>query len=284
MARSEVNRATARSSQEDSSRAKELHRKFRKLVEELGEIDEQIQSGTMIDHTTGTKFSDVSAAKRMGMIKTVDAVCDFLRVGGAPYRILFLLSYELQQLRSGFTSGALTATRLRAGRKLDRPKISELKGRIVGIARLRMASGESRNDAIAWVARKIPDRLASELSSKPIKASTVKEWMDNFDCGAKILDLFASEEMRKDFESLFPDPTAADEGEDSINWRKLAFLRAHVPEHKNLINSRFGLMGFMIEIYCYQAGYRPSFDRLFAELEELAVGLTPSDPSAATNL
>jgi hypothetical protein len=280
MTRSKVNQTMARSTEEDCSEAKELHRKFMKLVKELGEIDEQLESGSMIDIATGANFTDWSAAKRMAMIYAVDAVNSFLAPESKALRLLW---HDLQQLRLGRTPEALTAKEPQAGRKPDSFRVAGLKGRIAGLARLRMASGELRNDAAAWVARKITPQLASKLSSKPIEASTVKEWMDQYDCGADIVDLFASEEKRKDFESCLGAPAAADEDEDeeSIDRRvrMWAFLRDHVPENKKAKsrNSLAGVMGFMIEVYL--GSYQPNFNLLLADLEELATGLTPSDPS-----
>jgi hypothetical protein len=269
MTGSNDNRATTCATEEGCSEAKELHRKFRKLVEQLGESDERLESGSMIDIATGTNFADRSAAKRMAMMCALDAVSGFLSSEGIHSKALHQLWYDLQQLRLGVTPGALSAKKPQAGRRPDSFKVSELKGRMAGIARLRIASGELRNDAAAWVARKLRPPLASQLSSKPIEASTVKEWMDQYDCGANILDLFESEEKRRDFESCFAVPAAVDEDEDeeSIDRRvrQWAFLRDHVPENKKG-NSLAGLMGFMIQVYI---GYHhPNFDRLLADLEE----------------
>jgi hypothetical protein len=279
MARSMTSRVMARSTHED-----ELHRKFRALIQELREIEEELESGSMIDVKTATNFTDRSAAERMAMIYAVDAVNRFLTLQGATCKILFQLSFDLQQLRFGVAAGPLSPERPLAGRKKDSPEISYLKGRIAGIARLQVKSGQPRNDAAAWIARKIPVRVASRLSSKPIKASTVKEWIDQYDCGANILDVFASQDKRKDFESCFPAPTGMgkDEDEDSCDRfaRQLTFWGELVPEHKRR-NSIPGIMGFMFEI-CegYLADGRPlNFAQLLADLEEL-----PSDGSAETDL
>jgi hypothetical protein len=276
MTRSTVAQTTLRSIVKDCSETADLHRKFGALVQELKEIDQDLQSGSMIDIAAGTNFSDPSAAERMAIIYAIDAVQSFLASEGAWCKVLFRLSHDLQQLRFGVASGSLTAVKPRAGRKGDAPAVSELKGRVAGIARLLIESGQSRNDAAAWIARKIPDRLADRLSSKPIEASTVKEWMDQYDCGANILDVFASEEKQREFESCFATPTEVDgaEEEDAIDRtvRLWAFLREHVPEHKKQKrrNSISGMKGFMIEIYIGSLfGYRPNFDHLFADLEEL---------------
>jgi hypothetical protein len=227
-------------------REMDLHCKFEALVEKLREIDEELQSGSMIDIATGTNFSDPSAAERQAMIDAVYEVLHFLRWES---KVLFRLSHDLQQLRFGVASGPLTAVKPRAGRKGDAPAVSELKGRVAGIARLLIESGQLesgelesvRNRAAAWVARKIPARLASRLSSKPIEASTVKEWMDQYDCGANILDVFASEEKQKEFESCFVAPTEVDGDEEEDDFdrtgRLCSFLREHVPEHKKSTNA-----------------------------------------------
>jgi hypothetical protein len=277
MARSTISRAVARSTLED-----ELHRKVKALVQELREIEEELESGSMIDVKTATSFSDRSAAERMAMIEAVDAVRRFLTSEGARCKILYQLWLDLQQLRFGVASGALTPKVL-AGRKKDSPEVSFLKGRIAGIARLAMTSGQSRNDAAAWVARKIPARLESRLSSNAINASTVKEWIDQYDCGANFLEVFASEETRKDFASCFPAPTETGKDEDKDTGdraaRQLTFLRELVPQHKRR-NSMHGTMGFIFQISAYLAdGRPPNFDHLLADLEQF-----PSASSAKTDL
>jgi hypothetical protein len=158
-----------------------------------------------------------------------------------------------------------------------------LKGRITGIARLQIALGQTREAATTWVARKISSDLTSRLSSKPIEVSTVKQWIDRCDCGGKILDMFASSEGRKAFETCLDGPTA---GEDRIDHvvRLTEFVREHAPENKR--SNPIGVLGFMFEVYIgasyFAEGYQPDLDTLLADIERDAVKLIPSDPSAAT--
>jgi hypothetical protein len=205
----------------------------------------------------------------------------FLASEGARSEILDELLHDLRQLRFGVASGALTPKVL-AGRKKDSPEVSFLKGRIAGIARLQMMSGQSRDYAAAWVARKIPTGLESQLSSKAIKASTVKEWIEQYDCGvANILKVFSSEEKVKDFESCFRAPGTGKDDDDSSDRfvRQLTFLRELVPENKRR-NSFRGIQGFIFQISAYFAdGCPPNLDHLLTDLEEL-----PSGPSVETDL
>jgi hypothetical protein len=261
----------------------ELHREFSKFVRALGEIDEELKSGAMVDIVAGKNFSDQCAAERMAMMYAVDAVNHFLASQGINCKILHQLWLDLQQVRLGSAVGRLTP-KPRAGRKKDSCEVAYLKGRIAGIARLKMTSGQSRDDAAAWVARKIPAGLASQLSSKPIEKSTVKEWIDQYDCGADLIEVLASDEKRKVFESCFPAPTETgkDDDEDPCEReaQRLISLRELVPQHKRR-NSISGLVGFMSEIYAASVadGYRPNFDHLLTDLEE-----RPSASSAEVDL
>jgi hypothetical protein len=264
-------------------KGRKLYHNFRTLVGELADIDAQLKSGSLIDTSTGKNFSDPAAAERLAMIYTLDALRCFLNSQGFYCDILFDLSHYLMDLRHGRTAASLTANKARAGRKHDSPEISHLKGRIAGIARLQMTLGQTREAATAWVARKIPSELASRLSSKPIEVSSVKEWMERYDCGGKILDMFASGEGRKAFESCLDGPAA---GEDRIDHvvRVTEFVREHAPKNKR--SNSFGVLGFMFEVYIgaslFAEGYQPDVASLLADVGRDAVKLIPSNPSGAT--
>src|SRR5262245_38204920 len=52
-----------------------------------------------------------------------------------------------------------------------------------------MQFGMSRDQAASWVARNIPSHIVPRISpspSKPIRPSTVKEWMGQFGCSSHI--------------------------------------------------------------------------------------------------
>jgi hypothetical protein len=288
MARSKVSGAR---SAEATSKKQKLYREFRALTRALADIEVELESGGIIDNATGESFSDPSAAERWAMIFALDAVNRFLLFQGIHSRLLYQLGIDLDALRFGIASPLLTPLRARAGRKQDSRVVSELKGRIARIARLQMASGQSRDHAAAWAARKITPALASRLSSKQvIQASAVKEWMDRYDCGTKILDMFARNDGREAFESCFLVSNAADEGTTNRFIRQMEFLRQHVPENKRL-NPIHGLLGFMIEAYSgalhfahlVEGHHQPNFNQLFIDLERRAIELIGSDFSAAAN-
>ena len=183
----------------------------------------------------------------MAAIDALGAVNCFVMRDGFFCSVLYQLRLDLMELRFGVATPLLTPPKVPAGRKQDTPSVSELKGRIAGIARLQMASGQSRDrGAAAWVARKITSGLASRISSKPfVKASAVKEWMDRYDCGVKILDMFARKDEREAFASLFFVPAAPDKDFIDRVMQQLQFMREHVPENKRR-NSIHGTLGFMI--------------------------------------
>jgi hypothetical protein len=269
------------------SKRQKLYRDFTALVRELADIDAQLEAGSLIDVATGEKLSDPSAAERSAAISALDAVNYFLNSERIHCRILYQLHIYLNELRFGITTAVLRPPKPRGGRKQDSAEVSTLKGGIAAIARLQMASGQSRDQAAAWVARKISSALASRLSSKPfIKAGAVKEWIDRYDCGAKILEMFTRDDERKAFESCFPVSTAADEDSTDRYLRQMEFLRDHVPENKRC-NPMHGVRGFMIVLHSgalYLAeGYRPNFDHLFTDLERYAVDRVASDLSAPPN-
>jgi hypothetical protein len=111
----------------------------------------------------------------------------------------------------------------------------------------------------------------------------VKEWLYQYDCGDKILDMFASSEGRKAFESCLDGPTA---GEDRIDHvvRLTGFVRDHAPANKR--SNPIGVLGFVFQVYIgaayFAEGYQPNLDSLLADVQRDAVRLIPSNASAAT--
>jgi hypothetical protein len=249
--------------------------KKQRLLRELANIDKRVETGT--------------AAERSAMIDALWEVEQFL---GFPGSVLYQLRIYLRELDYGITVPALKANKKPAGRKRDSPDVQELKGRLAGIARLQMESGMSREDAAAWVSRKIPAELASRLSSKPfISTRAVKEYMDLYDCGTRVVKKFEQLSEREEFAFTFS--LSAENGDSSSDRsvRQIEFLRSHAPARKmrmykrKKLNPMSGEFGFMMQIYlaasCRAEGYEPSCIEFLKELARLAVERIPSPASAA---
>jgi hypothetical protein len=259
----------------------ELYREFRALGRRLAEIDARFKSGCLIGNATVKRVADPSSAELCAASLALDEVNRFLSSVGISSRLLTALCYfHLSELRHGITTPMLTVPKAPAGRKGDSPIVALLKGRIAGIARIQIGLGKSRDDAAAWVARKISPALASRLSSKPIKASTVKEWMERFDCGTDIFSFFLQKDGLRKFESLLSDSST-----DGV-FRREEFLHEHVPQNKSH-HSANGLMGFMMEAYfCFfdLAEGTVNCDHLLAKLEREAAEFWPAPGSEDTAL
>jgi hypothetical protein len=72
------------------------------------------------------------------------------------------------------------------GRKSDNKFVQALKGRLAGMAYVKMQSGMPREQAASWVARNVPSFIARKISSKLIRPSTVKQWMHQYGCNTRI--------------------------------------------------------------------------------------------------
>src|SRR5262249_46317669 len=143
--------------------------------------------------------------ERTAMIHALWSVEDFLRRSlGYHGGVLYQLHLDLGALEYGVTAPALKADKKTAGRKPDSIHAQELKGSLACIAGLQMALGMQRHDAAAWVARNLPSELASRLSLKSfITTRAVKEYMDQYDCGPKLLTKFEQSRERQAFEAIF---------------------------------------------------------------------------------
>jgi hypothetical protein len=140
---------------------------------------------------TGAAF-DQASADRQAAIAALSAVEDFLRSQGFISAVLYQLKLDLKTVEFGSGTPAIFILARTAGRKADAKVVQGLKGRFAGMACIKMQEGLSREQAARWVARSIPDALARRVSTKPIRPSTVKEWMGQYGCSAAIRRLLRS--------------------------------------------------------------------------------------------
>jgi len=251
--------------------------KKERLLRKLLNIGQQVETG--------------SAAERSAMI---DALWEVERFLGFPGSVLYQLKIYLHELDYGITATALKANKKPEGRKKDSPDVQELKGRLAGIARLQMEAGMSRENAAAWVSRKIPVELASRLSSKSfITTRAVKEYMDLYDWGTRVVKKFEQLSEREEFACAFSFPAEKGDSSDDRFFRQIEFFRSYAPARKIRMYKRkklhpvSGEFGFMMQIYlaasCRAEGYEPSCMEFLKDLARLAVERIPSPASAATS-
>jgi hypothetical protein len=255
------------------SKKQRIYREARHLVECLADIDMQVKAGKLPERTA--------------MIYALWSVEDFLRLLGYHGGVLYQLHLDLGALKHSVTTPTLKADKKAAGRKPDSIHVQELKGRLAGIARLQMSLGMSRHGAAVWVARNIPSELASRLSSKSfITTRAVKEYMDQYDCGPKLLTKFEQSRERQAFE----DRTRRSD-DNHFPTEQIKFLRAQVPPKKMDMHRRRGtnplggLFGFAFQIYIgalfLAEGINPPCEDLIKELERIAVERIP-EPRLST--
>jgi hypothetical protein len=128
-----------------------------------------------------------ASAERRAAISALESVCDFLRSTRRLHsRVLEGLRILLKNIEHGEATPEIFKPSLSAGRKTDGSYLQSLKGYFAGMAFVQMESGMSREQATLWVARNIPPDLSRQISSKPIRNSTVKEWMSQYGTTSKI--------------------------------------------------------------------------------------------------
>jgi hypothetical protein len=147
---------------------------FSDLVEALEEIDEQYSRNAMglPDQAAELASATFSLAK----------VSHFLRIRYWSRSLDRLQAALLQLIFGGPAAAMLEPLNIqgRRGRRPDVPSIQSVKGALAGIMYGQQATGMSRQEAAAWIADNISPKLASRISSKPITARMVEEWLDRY--------------------------------------------------------------------------------------------------------
>jgi hypothetical protein len=176
------------------------------LIEDLSNLLLSLNTIDRDDHPYeyfGTS-PDSATADRRAAIAALTVVQDFLRDQGIISAVLFNLKLELKAVeRAGETRPLFTPASTRPGRKPDDIIVQILKGWIAGLTYVRMLFGEPREQAAKWMARQIPEALSRRVSSKPIIASTVKEWMYQSGCTLQIRRELRLKSVQNNFHTYF---------------------------------------------------------------------------------
>jgi len=178
-----------------------LSDRFAQLAKSLAAIKSDVGHALHVSIFHG-EATDEGATERRDAINALTAIESFLFSQGVTSIVLQELRHDLLAVENAGETPARFKPPRRDGRKPDSPLMQGLKGRFAGRAYAQMESGLNRNQAASWVARNIPPRLARRMSSKPIRQSTIKEWMEQYGCSLRIrreLRSIKTETQLKDF-------------------------------------------------------------------------------------
>lgn len=238
----------------ERERFRSLNSKFENLVRELAAVDknEPPASSELFGHTEPAP--DKASADRRAAISALDSVFHFLdRTRHFHSRVLYSLRIHLKNIENGSKTQEMFEPSLTAGRKSDGSHLQSLKGYFAGMAFVQMESGMSREQATSWVARNIPPDLSSQISSKPIRSSTVKEWMNQYGTTSRI---------RRELKSIITPDTTVEGLVDFIGIRY----------RSGQIDGSFGQLGCLRMMYFGHkfliAGDSVPFSELFAIFRE----------------
>jgi hypothetical protein len=236
----------------ERERFRSLSSKLENLVRELATVDkdEPPSPNELFVHTE----PDAASAERRAAISALDSVFHFLvRTRHFHSRVIYSLRIHLKNIENGSKTPEMFEPSLTAGRKSDGSHLQSLKGYFAGMAFVQMASGMSREQATSWVARKIPSDLTSQISSRPVRSSTVKEWMNQYGTTSKI---------RRELKSIITPDTTVEGLVDFIGIRY----------RSGQIEGSFGQLGCLRMIYFGHkfliAGDSVPFSELFAIFRE----------------
>jgi hypothetical protein len=129
---------------------------------------------------------DLKPLDRWAAIAALRAVMKFLHSHRVNSAVLFQLILDLEAVDNPGETRAIFKPSRKSGRKPDDKIVQGLKGKFAGMAYAQMHVGMSREHAVSWTARNIPPGLALRVSTKPIRSSTIVEWMKQYGCNARI--------------------------------------------------------------------------------------------------
>ncbi len=156
------------------------------------------------------------------------------------------------------------------GRKPSPRLLQSIKGFLAGAAFVQMAQGMPRRNAMAWVARTTPSDLARWISSKPIRSSTVEEWMKRY--GGTL-------QMRRDF--TFAARRVAATLPERLERAAGAAIREVLPKYVSVLRGEPGKIACMRMIFVAlsirYADLPVPFDTLLSNLQTEAGRLSPND-------
>jgi hypothetical protein len=167
----------------------QLNNDVRDLIDSLAAIDRDEEPALQ---NYASASLDQCSVDRRAAISALSAVESFLHSQGFVSAVLYQLRLDLKTVHLESKLPAIFMPARTAGRNADSKVVQGLKGRFAGMVYIKMQGGLSREQAVNWVARSIPDALARRVSTKPIRSSTIKEWMEQYGCSARMRRLLRS--------------------------------------------------------------------------------------------
>jgi hypothetical protein len=126
--------------------------------------------------------SDIHEAEwdRYCAILQLEGILQFLNNCGIGALALDRLHTALVAVHDGATPPKMLIGERHGGRPLDHPMLEVVKAYLAAAMAARQHSGATGQQAAEWVVRKISPALSKAISKKPIKPSTIKEWLGRF--------------------------------------------------------------------------------------------------------
>ena len=148
---------------------------LRSLGRELLELETEHESET-------NKFPEQMGKVDLGAcICALEAVIEFLADRVVSRNLVHLRS-ALLEIAAGASPAAMFQPEEhgRRGRRVDAPLVVKAKGMLAGRCKCSRCLGMSRQEAAEWIVRNVSPKLATRISSKPLTARMVEEWLDRF--------------------------------------------------------------------------------------------------------
>ena len=147
---------------------------LRSLGRELLELETEHEFET-------NKFPEQMGKVDLGAcICALEAVIEFLADRVVSRNLVHLRS-ALLEIAAGASPAAMFQPEEHGrGRRVDAPLVVKAKGMLAGMMQVQQSVGMSRQEAAEWIVRNVSPKLATRISSKPLTARMVEEWLDRF--------------------------------------------------------------------------------------------------------
>lgn len=200
---------------------RQLPLEFKKLAESLHAIDRAEEPYSYLDESP-----DETTYNRRTTIVALRQIQNFLCSQRVISLALFDLIFDLEAVEFPGETRPIFRPAHKSGRKLDDKVVQGLKGTFAGIAYAQMLGSMSREQAVSWTARNIPPSIARRISSNPIYASTIKEWVAQYGCNTRIRRELKSATRRNEFNQFTKEKIDSDLRQRSYGKKSfLAMLR-----------------------------------------------------------
>jgi len=191
---------------------------FKKFAESLAAISRCEEPYSYLD-----MIPDQATFERQQTIAVLRQVHNFLHSQRIISAILFQLILALEAINFPGSMQPIFRPAHKSGRRPDDKAVQGMKGGFAAIAYTQMLGGMAREQAISWTARNMPPAIAKRIYSKPITTSTIKEWMAQYGCNARIRGELKSATTPNEFEQFLAEKIDSDCWQRSFGRKQ--FLR-----------------------------------------------------------